>query len=68
MQKHYWHHDLDLPVFDYHGVMEEPEILLQWLLALRDIGLTQVRNVPTDPESLIALAKRISFIRESNFG
>ncbi|HEC56223.1 MAG TPA: gamma-butyrobetaine dioxygenase [Gammaproteobacteria bacterium] len=67
-QKHYWHHDLDLPVFDYQGVMEEPEILLQWLLALRDIGLTQVRNVPTDPESLIALAKRISFIRESNFG
>ena len=67
-KKHYWTHDVDLPVFDYQAVMNEPEALLKWLLALRDIGLTRVRGVPTDPESLMRVAKRISFIRESNFG
>jgi gamma-butyrobetaine dioxygenase len=48
--------------------MEDPKALLDWLLAVRDIGLTQVRGVPTVPGSLTTLAQRISFIRESNFG
>lgn len=63
-----WHSDLKLPVFEYQAVMDDPQALLQWLLALRDIGLTQIRGVPTEPGSLTQIAKRISFIRESNFG
>ncbi|WP_219064053.1 gamma-butyrobetaine dioxygenase [Pseudomonas sp. UMAB-08] len=63
-----WTANLQLPVFEYHAIMEDPKALLQWLLALRDIGLTQVRGVPTEPGSLAGIAKRISFIRESNFG
>ncbi len=63
-----WTANLQLPVFEYHAIMEDPKALLQWLLALRDIGLTQVRGVPTEPGSLAQIAKRISFIRESNFG
>ncbi|WP_448631919.1 MULTISPECIES: gamma-butyrobetaine dioxygenase [Pseudomonas fluorescens group] len=67
-QRRLWQHDLPLPVFDYQAVMEDADALLQWLLAVRDIGLTQVRGVPTEPGSLQRLAQRISFIRESNFG
>ncbi|VVO42038.1 gamma-butyrobetaine dioxygenase [Pseudomonas fluorescens] len=63
-----WNSELKLPVFEYQAVMDDPQALLQWLLALRDIGLTQVRGVPTEPGSLTQIAKRISFIRESNFG
>ncbi|WP_248749399.1 gamma-butyrobetaine dioxygenase [Pseudomonas sp. MWU15-20650] len=63
-----WNHTLKLPVFDYAAVMEDPNALLQWLLALRDVGLTQIRGVPTEPGSLALVAKRIAFIRESNFG
>jgi len=48
--------------------MQDPHALLQWLLALRDCGLTQIRGVPTEPGALALVAKRISFIRESNFG
>ncbi|AHC38340.1 gamma-butyrobetaine hydroxylase [Pseudomonas fluorescens] len=67
-QPQLWDSTFDLPVFDYTAVMEDPKALLQWLLALRDQGLTQVRGVPTEPGSLALIAKRISFIRESNFG
>ncbi|WLD67543.1 MULTISPECIES: gamma-butyrobetaine dioxygenase [Pseudomonas] len=67
-QPQLWDSTFDLPVFDYTAVMEDPKALLQWLLALRDLGLTQVRGVPTEPGSLALIAKRISFIRESNFG
>lgn len=67
-QRRLWQHDLQLPVFEYQAVMEETDALLRWLLAVRDIGLTQVRGVPTEPGSLKRIAQRISFIRESNFG
>ena len=63
-----WNSDLQLPVFDYQALMNDNDALLQWLLAVRDIGLTQVRGVPTEPGSLKLIAQRISFIRESNFG
>jgi gamma-butyrobetaine dioxygenase len=63
-----WHSDLQLPVFEYAALMNDNAALLQWMLAIRDIGLTQVRGVPTEPGSLKLIAQRISFIRESNFG
>ncbi|MCS4247392.1 gamma-butyrobetaine dioxygenase [Pseudomonas sp. BIGb0164] len=63
-----WDSRFELPVFDYTAIMQDPGVLLQWLLALRDTGLTQIRGVPTEPGSLAFIAKRISFIRESNFG
>ncbi|MGH8451078.1 gamma-butyrobetaine dioxygenase [Pseudomonas sp.] len=63
-----WDNRFQLPVFEYSAVMENSNALLQWLLALRDSGLTQIRGVPTEPGSLALIAKRISFIRESNFG
>ncbi|MBF6035059.1 gamma-butyrobetaine dioxygenase [Pseudomonas sp. P155] len=63
-----WRSDLQLPVFEYAALMNDNAALLQWLLALRDIGLTQVRGVPTESGSLKLIAQRISFIRESNFG
>lgn len=67
-QSRLWHSDLQLPVFEYAALMNDNAALLQWLLAVRDIGLTQVRGVPTEPGSLKLIAQRISFIRESNFG
>ena len=63
-----WDNTFELPIFDYAAVMQDPAALLQWLLALRDAGLTQMRGVPTEPGSLARVAQRISFIRESNFG
>ncbi|VVN17278.1 gamma-butyrobetaine dioxygenase [Pseudomonas fluorescens] len=63
-----WRSDLQLPVFEYAALMNDNAALLQWLIAVRDIGLTQVRGVPTEPGSLKLIAQRISFIRESNFG
>ena len=63
-----WDSHLKLAVFDYQALMDDDNALLQWLLAVRDIGLTQVRGVPTQPGSLKLIAQRISFIRQSNFG
>ena len=61
-------HASRLQTFEYSNVMERDEELLSWLLALRDAGLTLMKNVPTKPDSLLGPAHRISHIRETNFG
>ncbi|SEH98105.1 gamma-butyrobetaine dioxygenase [Pseudomonas asplenii] len=63
-----WDSALELPTFNYADLKADPQVLLQWLLALRDVGLTQVRGVPTEPGALAEVAKLISFIRQTNFG
>lgn len=57
-----------LPTFAFNSVQDGDIALHAWLVALRDVGLTLVRNVPLEPETVRRAANRISFIRESNFG
>lgn len=63
-----WKGSLVIPTFDYDAVMSNDQALLSWLLAARDIGLTRVVNMPTTEDTMERIARRISFIRESNFG
>lgn len=63
-----WQADLEIPTFDYTSVMADDQALLDWLLAARDVGLTRMINMPTSEETMEHVARRISFIRESNFG
>ncbi len=57
-----------LATFDWLDVMRDDAALHAWLVALRDTGLTLVRGVPAEAGSVGEVARRISFIRESNFG
>ncbi|MFB9888019.1 gamma-butyrobetaine dioxygenase [Balneatrix alpica] len=57
-----------LPEFDYAEVMEDDRALLDWLRLLRDWGISLLRQVDTTPGTLLKVANRISFIRETNFG
>jgi gamma-butyrobetaine dioxygenase len=57
-----------LPTFRYAQLMAEDGPFHDWLVALRDTGLTLVRGVPIEPGTVRRLAERISFIRETNFG
>lgn len=66
--KHLWRSGLELAVFEYAAIMADDAHLLAWLIAVRDIGLTQVQGMPVAVGTLATIARRISFIRESNFG
>jgi gamma-butyrobetaine dioxygenase len=67
-QKQLWRADLQLQVFAYADIMADDAHLLAWLIAVRDCGLTQVTGMPTKEGTLTTIARRISFIRETNFG
>ncbi|WP_186133438.1 gamma-butyrobetaine dioxygenase [Burkholderia gladioli] len=63
-----WRAGLALPVFEHDAVMEDDATLLAWLGAARDVGLTQLRGMPTEPGALARLVARFAFVRETNFG
>lgn len=63
-----WHSDFAVPAFQHEQLMDDDAALLEWMLALRDLGLSRVDGVPTAPGSLHSIAQRIAFIRETNFG
>ncbi len=57
-----------LPEMSYEAVMSDDEALLTWLRLLRQYGFTIIRQVPTERETVLKLAERINFLRNSNFG
>ncbi|WP_438397347.1 TauD/TfdA family dioxygenase [Caballeronia sp. DA-9] len=63
-----WGSELVIPSFDYSEVVSSDSVLLDWLLAARDVGLTMLTGVPSANEAVETAAKRISFMRETNFG
>jgi gamma-butyrobetaine dioxygenase len=63
-----WHHDLQIATFDHAAVMRDDSVLLAWLYAARDQGLTRIVGMPDDEDAVSQVAQRISFLRETNFG
>jgi gamma-butyrobetaine dioxygenase len=57
-----------IPTFSHDAVMADPRALHGWLTALRDVGLTLLSGVPTEPGKVERIARRISLPRDSNFG
>lgn len=58
----------ELPVYEFQQVMQTDSVVLNWLRHLRDYGIALLKNVDTTPGTLVGVANRISFIRETNFG
>lgn len=56
------------PEVAYDAVMESDAGLLDWLRQLERSGISFVRGAPTTPGTVVSLAERIAFLRNSNFG
>jgi gamma-butyrobetaine dioxygenase len=57
-----------LPEVAYDAVMGSDAGLLDWLRQLCRFGVSFVRDAPTVPGTVVGLAERIGFLRNSNFG
>ena len=57
-----------VPTFDGPGVLEDDDTLYEWLIALREYGLTRLESVPTEALMIERVAARIGTVRETNFG
>ncbi|RKP18060.1 Trimethyllysine dioxygenase [Rozella allomycis CSF55] len=56
------------PKVEFKQVMSDDKILLQWLENIEKYGICFVKNVPPNAKDSEALARRISFIRETHYG
>lgn len=56
------------PEISLSEIDSSDEGLARWLRLIRDYGFAIVRGVPTHPEAVVALAERVAFVQESNFG
>ena len=56
------------PTFDGPRALEDPNLFLAWLEALRDYGVARLRGLPQKDGLLEKIVTTIGPIRESNFG
>ncbi|KAH8241743.1 gamma-butyrobetaine dioxygenase [Drosophila bipectinata] len=54
--------------FDYGQVMDDDQVLEQWLQALAVYGVALIRGAPQDEGVVRRLAERVGFIRRTTYG
>lgn len=64
---HPWGHELQdsIPIFDYDHLYQSEQRLLEWCCAVRDIGLTIIRNAPTIEGEIERFAEHVACVRET---
>jgi gamma-butyrobetaine dioxygenase len=56
------------PTFDGAAIVASDDALHAWLVGLASYGCSLVQNVPTTPDGVADLARRMGPIRDTNFG
>ena len=58
----------DPPSVDGSNILDDSDVLTQWLTLLGRYGLARLRNTPATPDFLRGLAAKIGPVRSTNFG
>jgi gamma-butyrobetaine dioxygenase len=57
-----------IPMYNQQDIMSSDNALYEWMSALDKHGLTIINGMPDDSEAVIQTAKRIDYLRQTNFG
>jgi gamma-butyrobetaine dioxygenase len=64
-----WRADLALEAVSVDGrTLDSDEVRLRSVETFLAHGLVIIRNLPTDPECILGVARRFGYVRETNFG
>ena len=64
-----WRADLPLDTVSVDGrALDNDEVRLRSVESLLTHGMVIIRNLPTDPECILEVARRFGYLRETNFG
>ncbi|MBC8363732.1 MAG: TauD/TfdA family dioxygenase [Actinobacteria bacterium] len=59
----------ELPTFDGVAVLAgDDEVLGEWCEAIAEHGLGRLEGLPTDPDTVLAVAERLGVVRATHFG
>lgn len=57
-----------IPSGDNDAMLQSDQALLGWMSNLNKYGLALVDNMPTTKEAMLAIANRVDYLRQTNFG
>lgn len=57
-----------LPVHEHGAVVADPGARRRWLTDVRDLGFAVLTGVPTEPGTLVEVARLFGHVRETNYG
>ncbi|CAL8244390.1 unnamed protein product [Lota lota] len=64
----YWDSKLRIPTANFEEVLNDDKAALDWLLALRRIGMVYLRGAPSEKGQVTRLSKRIGYLRMTFYG
>nr|XP_040061038.1 gamma-butyrobetaine dioxygenase isoform X2 [Gasterosteus aculeatus aculeatus]XP_040061047.1 gamma-butyrobetaine dioxygenase isoform X2 [Gasterosteus aculeatus aculeatus]XP_040061056.1 gamma-butyrobetaine dioxygenase isoform X2 [Gasterosteus aculeatus aculeatus] len=67
-QRHYWDSELRVPTADFQEVLRDDRAALDWLLALRRVGVVHLTGAATERGAVARLAERVGYLRLTFYG
>lgn len=67
-ERYYWDSKLRIPTADFQEVLHDDKAALDWLTALRRVGIVYLRGAPAELGQLARLGERIGFLRLTFYG
>lgn len=67
-ERHYWDSKLRIPTADFDKVLHDDKAALDWLLALRRVGMVHMKGAPVEKGQVVRLAQRIGYLRLTFYG
>ncbi|MBC6441274.1 MAG: TauD/TfdA family dioxygenase [Rhodospirillales bacterium] len=69
-ERRLWGADLAeaMPVHDWPATLADSASRRAWLVDQRDLGFTLLKNVPTEPGTLLKVVRSFGYVRETNYG
>ena len=67
---HTWGAELtgNLPSYDYNQVIARDDVKAQWLDAVTKYGIALLKNVPTEPGTILQVVDLFGYVRNTNYG
>ncbi|KAI1890160.1 hypothetical protein AGOR_G00170810, partial [Albula goreensis] len=64
----YWGSDLRIPTASFEEVLHDDKAALDWLLALREVGIVYLKGAPAEKGQVARLSERIGYLRLTFYG
>ncbi|XP_034414224.1 gamma-butyrobetaine dioxygenase isoform X2 [Cyclopterus lumpus] len=67
-ERYHWDSELRVPAADYRDVLRDDKAALDWLSALRRVGVVHLKGAPAERGAVARLAERIGYLRLTFYG
>ncbi|KAI4887055.1 hypothetical protein NFI96_010067 [Prochilodus magdalenae] len=67
-ERDFWDSGLQIPTLDFEEVLHDDKAALDWLVALRRLGIVYLKGAPVEQGQVARLSQRIGYLRLTFYG